>query len=80
MGDGLTATLFANNNDMPWPAAFGAAKFIDALRTAEPTVFVVAADGRISWIDGSSRSDHDLGPLANQLEAAIERALTVTQP
>lgn len=75
IGDEETAALFAQRNLMPWPIAFGAATFIDALGTAEPAVFVVSAEGRILWNDGSSRSKHDTELLARELEDVIEDAL-----
>jgi thiol-disulfide isomerase/thioredoxin len=60
-----------------WANGYNALATIDALQAHAPTLFVVAADGRILWNDGRARWHHDYVGLGRRLERAIDDALAV---
>jgi hypothetical protein len=78
--------LFAEQFSVPWPCGYAAAPISLArfgVHTGKgpygvwPTLFLIGADGRVVWNDGSARPTHRLSPEAvvQDLDERIEHTL-----
>ncbi len=76
--DRAAAQTIVDQIGFPWPLAHDAREVIGSLidgPSCIPALFVIGADGLISWNDGMARYRHSVAFLDGELEEALEQAL-----